>query len=228
MQILSIDGLYACSYSAQPLNALKQYWRTQKSFSCIGEPKKTDILLFLCGCRAEYTLPDGRKLFAQSGDIVYTPKGCQYTVSFLDFEDRESHTVGVNFALTDERGEAFLLSEDILILSNPGCGTLFTKLAMYGEAAVKCPSRMKAALYDILSNLSEASRSSTLSREKFGLIAKGIACLEQETTQKRSIRETVQCQRDLFPAAVQGLLRADTQPVPDPKQAGAGQGLSDL
>ena len=194
MKIISTDKLYDYNYSIEVINALQQFWRNRQSFSCIGRPKEKNMLLCLFGCKAEYTLPDGNKVVAQSGDIIYTPINYEYSVRFFDFENDGSHTIGINFFLFDSGGAPFILSDKILIFHSrsASCSALFMKVDKYSEAAVKRPSKMKAATYDILSILSERTRTRNLRREKFGIISEGINYLEHNEQQLLSISEVAE------------------------------------
>lgn len=190
MNIISTDNLYDYNYSIEVINALKQKWEGKCSFSCIGHPKEKNMLLYLSGCKAEYTLSNNRKVIAQSGDIVYTPINYEYSVRFFDFEDG-NYTIGVNFFLYDEDNSPFVLSNEIIIFNqkSSGCSSLFIKLDKYSESTIKRPSKMKAAMYDILSILSESTRTGNLHKEKFGVISEGINYLEHNEEQSLSIPE---------------------------------------
>lgn len=190
MKIISIDKLYDYNYSVDVINAMKQNWKNRCSFSCIGRPKEKNMLLYLYGCKAEYTLPDKSKVYAKSGDIVYTPINYEYSVRFYDFEE-DHYTIGVNLFLYDQDNSPFILRDEIIIfnLKSSSCSSLFTKLDKYSETAIKRPSKMKAAMYDILSILSEGMRSKNLHKEKFGVISEGINYLEHNEQQKLSIAE---------------------------------------
>ncbi len=187
----SIGELYSADYSVTVINAAKSYWRTQNSFSCIGLPKDRNMLLYLDGCRAEYTMKDGSKLYAEAGDIVYTPINCEYSVCFLDFADQNSNTVGVNFYLYDKNSNPFVLTDRIRIFSTKDTNykVLFSKIDSYSEAAVPCYAKMKAAMYDILGNLSAHYRNKKIREKKYSIISKGIDYLESDTEQELSISE---------------------------------------
>ena len=190
MKIISTDKLYDYNYSVKVINALKQFWKIRRSFNCIGEPKQKNMFLYINGCKAEYTLPDKKKIYAQSGDIVYTPINYEYSVRFYDFEEGH-YTIGVNFFLYDHKNVDFILSDRIIVFNpkSSSCASLFVKLDKYSEATIKRPSKMKAAMYDILSILSERTRAKNLKKEKFGVISEGINYLEHDEEQKLSIAE---------------------------------------
>lgn len=191
MNIMSVDKLYDYNYSIEVINALKLNWTIKQTFSCMGKPKEINMLLYISGCKAEYTLPDGSTVYAESGDVVYTPLSYEYSLKFFDFEEENHYTIGVNFFLFDEVGEPFILSDKIIVFHDckNGCASLFGKINKYSETTVVRPSKMKAAMYDNLSYLSSKSRKKNIIKERFAVIAEGINYLEHDEAQRLSIRE---------------------------------------
>lgn len=191
MKIISTEKLYDYNYSIEVVNAVKQFWGERQSYSCMGHPKEKNVFLYFCGCKGEYTLPDKTKVIAKSGDIVYAPIDYEYSVRFFDFEDVRPHTIKINFFLYDENKEPFALEGKLSIFRHLGsyCAPHFVKVANYSESAVKRPSKMKSALYEILSALSEKSRRKSLKREKFERISESINYLEHDTEQNLSVKE---------------------------------------
>lgn len=190
MNIIPLNSLYTADFSVNVINGLKKYWKNSNVFSCLSNPKKVNMLLYLDGLKAEYTKKDSAKIYAESGDIVYTPIHCEYSVRFYDFESKDSNTIGVNFLLYDEDSEPFIFADDICIFKtaqSTNFKMLFSKIDTFSEAAVSCPGRMKAGMYDILSSLSEVHNSVKLT--KFDMIAKGISYLENNTRHEMSIAQ---------------------------------------
>ena len=115
MRTIDVNGRDGTDFNAIFINALRQFWKNTKSFQCIGNPKNQNLLLYLNGCKITYNDKNGKVFVAQSGDLVYTPEGSEYTAWLSDFVSEESHTVGINFWLTDECGERVTLSDNIRI-----------------------------------------------------------------------------------------------------------------
>ncbi|MBR6765398.1 MAG: helix-turn-helix transcriptional regulator [Clostridia bacterium] len=186
MNIIPVSKLYEYNYSVDVVNALRQFWRNGRTFSCINAPKKTNMLLYLDGVKAEYTLKDNRSIVAENGSLVYTPLGSEYTVRFFDFETERSSTVGINFFLFDKNGEDFILGDDILIFQPSDVKPLVEKIDLSSESLLPSPQVMKSGLYDIFT---------LLSQKKYGLdkrfvpIKKGIEYLENDVSQALSVKE---------------------------------------
>lgn len=115
MRICPPSALAEHEFSVSFINALAQYWRTTRSFRCIGAPKREHLLLLLDGCEITYTDKEGRVIRATDGDVVYTPMGSEYRAVLSNFRDAEAHTVGINFLLWEPGGEGVALSEEILV-----------------------------------------------------------------------------------------------------------------
>lgn len=118
MKLQTVDELVNQNFNPVFVNALQQHWRTTKLFHCIGTPKKQNLFLLLDGCKITYTDKENNTFVANSGDIVYTPIGSEYKAQLSDFQDSNSHTIGINFFLYDEKGESIILSDKITIFRN--------------------------------------------------------------------------------------------------------------
>ncbi len=189
MKEIEIAQLYDCDYNITVINALKQYWKTIKRFSCIGHPKKYNLLVLLDGCSAEYTLKDGRKFIAESGSIVYSPAASEYSVRFFDFKTNDSNTIGVNFLLYDKDGLPFVLDKEIKIFGgeNPNYKLIFSRMSTLSEANTVCLGKIKSLMYDLVFKISEVYRKDYYN--KFSIIENGINYLESDEEQLLKIDE---------------------------------------
>lgn len=186
MRMIEIGGLYHRNYSLNVLNSHKKYWDVKNTYNCIGKPKDKNILLYLDGIEAEYTMPDGSLICASSGDLVYTPIGSEYQVRFYDRAGEGSNTVGTNFFLFDEEGNPFVLSQSILVFKDLDCGGIVKKINDASEAfAESCFSEMKAGFYELLTLLSRKEKRKDMKR--FRVIERGIAYMEENVSQECSI-----------------------------------------
>lgn len=187
MKKISLLELYDQDYTLSKINVLMQYCSTMRTFDCIGKPKASNMLLYLDGCKAQYTLPDGSFVQADSGTFVYTPQFSEYVVRFYDFETPESNTIGVNFFLHDSHNQPMILSDSILVFDadNANYRSLFKKLESYGEANLVCTGKLKSLLYDLLFHLSEYDKK--VYSNKYSVISKGISYLEENDDQSLKI-----------------------------------------
>lgn len=188
MNILKTESISKINYHISVVNSLRQYWRTNKRFSCIGKPKAVNLFLYLDGCDADYIDKNGKTVHAKSGDIVYTPTDCEYTVEFSCFSSDSSNTVGVNFFLYDDKNTPFILNDEITVF--PGDGSyklLFSKVNSASARALTDYAVMKAGMYEIMSLICEKSREKRFDR--FRIISNGILYMENESGENLSIAE---------------------------------------
>lgn len=187
MKIIPVSELYGYNFSVEVINTLRLFWHDRDTFNCMDKPKKTDILVYLDNCRAEYTLPNGERILAEPGSLVYAPAESRYLIRIFDRKDPYAGTVGTNFLLLDHMREPFLLSDSITVFSGIDCRNLVSELAQISASMVPSPARMKARFYDILMRLCDDHRMGLESR--FQIIVKGIRYLENDPDQTLSIAE---------------------------------------
>lgn len=189
MRKISLFELYSLNYNISNLTVIKQYWRAQKNFNCIGSPKRYNTFLYLNDCEAEYTSKNGEVVKAQSGSIIYTPYGSEYNVRFYGFNSKNSCTIGVNLILQSSQKTNFILSDNILLFNdiNGNYKTLFDQMNRYNSAPLVCKGKIKSITYDFLFHLSEDAREDI--RDKYMMISKGIDYLENDVKQELQISE---------------------------------------
>lgn len=184
MKICAVDKLVNQNFNVIFVNALQQFWRDTKAFQCVGKPKKQNLLLFLNGCKITYTDKNNQTFVAHSGDVVYTPIGSEYKVQLSDFNDSNSHTIGINFLLLDDLGEAIVLSNDIQIFHNPknqSLPLLFQKALHYDTPQSFLKNRI--LLMEIFLSLS----SSTTAENTPEYITKALQYLSEHIEEKTTI-----------------------------------------
>lgn len=189
MEIKSLSELHGLNYSVDDIISISQTKDAMSFFNCVGSPKPTHLLLYLDSCSGQYTLKDGTKLTAKSGDIVYCPLGSEYTVSFFDYDSADSCTIGINFMMFGESGQPLALADKVMVLhaDNANYHSLFYKMANLSLTNPMSFSAHKSALYRILTELTEFNRRTY--EAKYSIISKGIAYLEDDNAQELSIKE---------------------------------------
>ena len=156
MRIYDVATLAETDFNVQVINVLQQFWRGKKEFQCIGAPKDRDLFLCFYGCRATYTDKDQRTFHAQSGDVVYTPRGSEYRVVLHDFESEESQTVGINFLLFDKNGEEIAISDTIKIFHPTSGRALQTAQKLIGGDSTLSYLKKRAYLLDIICSIDDS------------------------------------------------------------------------
>lgn len=169
-----------------------RFHRENSRYSLISHPKQKHSLIYFHSCRGEYTTPEGLRLSAKPGDLVYIPKGYPYEVVFFDTAENAPGCVRVEFTLTDCHQRDLTLAEGIaLCQAETSChlaGILFEMASQY-NAPVKPVLQIKALFCRALYQISTACHRSSLSRNEFAAISKGIHYIETDRDQLLSVEE---------------------------------------
>ena len=180
---MKLCEFYKTDYRISFVNCLRQYWRQSKMWTCIGEPKEKHLLFLLDGCSARYDLLDGRVLRVSAGDVVYVPRGSQYTVTFSDFESESSGTVGVNFDIESGTEPD---PDGIEIFTLSSARPIFSEIELHARSLCRVPSRYNVGIYNLISLLGECSNNSR-AMEGFGLIGAGVEYLHSHLAEDTSV-----------------------------------------
>jgi len=189
MKKIEIAQIYDYDFSVNVINVLKYLPTRIDYFNCIGNPKTCNILIYLSGCKAKYTLKNGEQINVPDGSMIYTPVNSEYIVEFYEFENDNSCTLGINFLLYDKENQPFVLNNSIEVFNadNINYSSLFESITKYGEANIICHSKIKSIMYEILFRISEYFHKDNF--DKYRNISKGIIYLEQNEEQRLKINE---------------------------------------
>lgn len=172
----NIAELYDADYNIANMFAMKQYWKEHTLFKMTA-PRPTACLLFFCGCDGQYD--EDREQFAvKKGSILYIPKGSTYESRFLNCQG--CACVLIEFNLLTADGTLFNLSDRITVLTettDPLLIRLFDIASELFSSTVVAIPKLKSVIYDILTELSVASRQQMIYSKKYSSIAKGIDLL---------------------------------------------------
>lgn len=162
----------------EPIGIFQDYWYKQ-SYSCIGAPKKNQTLLFLKETDALLVSKKGLEINASRGDILYMPKGSEYSVIFQNTSPNTVQSIVLHFSVfSGDTGEEINFSNKEILLS--GCFSseeAFEKIASLSYKSNIPYSAVYSLLYGLLNNLSlkETAPDTSLHQK---LIKSGIAMLE--------------------------------------------------
>ena len=188
----SFTELYYKTYHAGIFSCIFQTWKDKNTFSCLNTPKKTETLVYFRDCKATFRMKDGTVFTANSGDIVYTPKGSCYSMEVTDRQHSNSGSFGIHFFLYDENMQEFNASKDAFLIkvSNPEFYyELFSRMSKISDAGAKSTSRLKCLFYDVISSLCEAMEYKNKTNNEFRIIEKGITYLETDYKLDKSVAD---------------------------------------
>ncbi len=113
MREITMHDFCHAHISMRFIDSLRQYWRKTARFSCIGMPKKQNILVYFCSCVGVVHTKSGQVIEIEENGIMYAPQGAEYELE-IHHRGEGGYTVGANFLLFDEQGESVVFSEDVL------------------------------------------------------------------------------------------------------------------
>ena len=170
----------------------RQNWTNVRTFS-MTSPRLRDALLLLLDCDALCT-QDGETRKLPMGSLVHMAKGSVYSWKFLAHED-VAHTFLFEFLMKDENGEIVSAGEGVNLLFEDKVELFekyFSRILDEASRPHSSPSAVKAAAYRLLSAvIQQKYRESTIDVNT-RLIAKGIAYLENDPYQTKSIAEVAE------------------------------------
>ena len=152
--MFNLDILLKSEYRLSFVNALKQSFQNNESFSSVGKPKKYHLFLLIESGKVEYLLKNGVKLTANSGDTVYIPAGCEYSCKFFKTNESVAVTLGVNFNLYSENGKV-LQNNEIYIFNSQSLKTVIYEIERLSFSFNQIKNKFNAELYNAFNIISD-------------------------------------------------------------------------
>ncbi len=183
MKRIEVRELAELNYDGKVLNVLRQYFRSDWSWSCIGSPKSCHLISFHSGMDAEYKMRDGRVFTVKDGGVVLTARGSEYSVRLCP-RSGTGESIGMNFDLLID-GDDMSFNDDIIIIDDVG-GVMQRLFCRAEENFFRSasPVLQKASLFRILSALGEGAASAG---EINSIIQPGISYLREHFTENFSL-----------------------------------------
>lgn len=173
---MTFSELLRAEYTVKYLAFVRQPWYDGEIWSCIGHPKEQHLLIFLDGCRATYTMRDGREYNFASGDIAFVPMGCEYRAKFFK-ESENPTTAGVNFMLYSPSGEKIELDDVPYSLNGAGARTYLNQIEELCYSASPCRMKYNLPIYSSLDYLFDGLAGSAYFSNSYELIKRGVEYL---------------------------------------------------
>ena len=184
--------LYDTDFHIGNLLIARQNWTNVRTFSMTA-PRSRDALLLLLDCDA-LCMQEGKTRKFPKGALVHMAKGSVYSWKFLAHEE-VAHTFLFEFLLKDESGDLVSAGEGVNLLFEDKVELFekyFSRLLDENSRPRRSPIAVKAAAYRLLSAvIGQKYRESTIDVNT-RLIAKGIAYLENDPYQTKSIAEVAE------------------------------------
>ena len=164
-------------------------------FSTFGSPRKFNGFVYLLNCDCIYELSDGNTIEAKKGDVIYLPAFGEYKSNFNNFGDEPIDGILINLLFSDDKGEAFYLSDKIKIYKIQNSNFIkscFTNILNCSKQALLNIAEIKSIAYKLLAYLGTIDKERKINSSKYNCIFEGISYLENDLQQSLSIEEIAQ------------------------------------
>ncbi|HEX2950638.1 MAG TPA: AraC family transcriptional regulator [Armatimonadota bacterium] len=194
MKIVRFTDLYKMDYSILRVVAFYQRWDNTGYFATPSSGRSNSGLSYFVDCETEYRSDGHPVVSAVRGDISLVPQGTAYACRFRNCGEpvTQSNAYLINFELFDDAGEPFALDGFVHVIRPSNSAHYFERfqeiMILFSQAAAPT-ARIKACLYQLLTDISFELRKMTIARERFADIIKGIVYLEQHYTSAISVPE---------------------------------------
>ena len=103
----------------EPYAVRQMRWDVYREYSCIGFPKPNQTFLAINNCSVKLKSKSGNRVTAEKGDLLYMPKGAEYTVTFTDAKPGTVQSTVLHFLAYSKSGEELSFgNEEVLCLIN--------------------------------------------------------------------------------------------------------------
>lgn len=143
--------------------------------------RKNNGLLYIWSGEAQFSECAGGRLTAQSGDLIFIPKGCRYK---MQYSAPSTTFVLINLEILDHQGGDFLLSKTISVLAKDNSAhriaAIMAELERCGAVqSLSALFRRKELVYKLLGAVYEIGSIPTMKPQKHQQIFAGVLLLEQ-------------------------------------------------
>ena len=125
----------------------QSYFKNGSKVDFFSKPRIYHGLLWVKACTIDVYFPDGSKMRAEHGDVLYLPKGSHYRSVFSDVTDSVP-TILFNCTL-EFMGKSFALSDSVVRIRLSKTAE-FEKLINIARSSPKSPTALKCAFYGIV------------------------------------------------------------------------------
>ena len=201
MKMQELNEIFTADFNLDSLVSARQSWNPGSRYNSLESPRRFHGLFLLADCPATYELPDGRRVQANTGDVILLPKGARYALSLAVPEGKTAHPFLVNFRLSTPEGKELLLGENAMRLcrDNGALLPLFTTAAqLYKRSS---PVGLKAKVYELFAALFPLMETDEccvayINRhytERFSVPGLAERCAMSETVYRKRFRQLTGC-----------------------------------
>ena len=188
MHCEKVTDFYKTHYVAKFINYLPQTWRDGKVWDCLGSPKSEHLFLLFVRGGGIYTKKNGERVQVCEGELVYTPKGSEYSVQFLGGENEQAETLAIRFVLFDEKGEDIVMPCEVFrFAKSEMLAFLFEEIKQLSFTVPQIPVKYDCILYRLVSELGALDSLDNPNYKRFGGIQAGLEYLTRHFNENVSM-----------------------------------------
>lgn len=178
MKTIELGDLHKYEYSISDISAKFNYEQGD-TYTCMQTGRRKSGLMYLYHLNTTHYFED-KALNLMEGDFCYFPAGIRYRSVFTKCAEGKRNAIIINFALTDSKGEEFILSDDIIFISSligKDYSSLMERIA--DTISSNSPVMLiKARLYELLTDISISVGTHTAAPEYRKILA-GLEFIER-------------------------------------------------
>ena len=154
MDIQGFKAFFHTDFNINEIHAMQQFWHQKLHFvDLMQNPRRNHGLLLLTDHPAIFTMPDGHRILAEVGDVMFLPKGARYTVNFQITPEKTARPFLINCRVYGADGaEAAPDGSPMRLCKDDG-----SLLPLFAEAAALYkgahPAQLKSTVYRLFSLL---------------------------------------------------------------------------
>ncbi len=192
MKTINFTELNNLDYNILRIVPSFQRWRDGDIWHSPSDGRPNSALMYFSNCSTKYTVNGKPGPSANKGDIAYLPYKSEYSCCFsgCGFDPQKGSSLILNFELYDDTNKPFVLDDSIRVFT-PKPGSYYYESfrqvisLFYGSTASY--TRIKALLYNLLTDISSELRREGIYSQRFAPIYRGIDYLEHNFTSDLSI-----------------------------------------
>jgi len=192
MKVINIQDINSMDINLTGILAMRQRWLNHGKFSYLNTLRPNHGLTLLLCEKAIYTIPGRENITALQGDIIYLPRGSRYEVEFLVGENDNIANLLINFIPYDIDGEEIYFSNSVCKIVSGASNyfyDMFLDTVHVCENYVENNPKIKANLFNIMSEICTLHRNRDINSAEFKIISKGIQYIEDNFSSDKSVTE---------------------------------------
>lgn len=191
MKIINFSDLYKYEYTVDIVD-FSYYWNTNDTYDCMENGRFANAFLFYSDIESIHTFPNKTYNFKKN-DFVYFPAESKSKSIYTKCGEpvEEMNGIDIKFQLFDRDGEAFKLSDDVMVISGLIARNYKNQLFKIAHSLFndEPPMSVKAKFYELLTDISKNLNYNDDRPPEYKQIINGIKYIEENYSHKISIKD---------------------------------------